>query len=263
MVNLVAFLWIGFDVLICLRTGYMTAPFPQSEWWAWLLSGGALAGFAFAAQYFESKAHDREMARLRDQMTEQKGIQQGGLSALGLLSGKIIERLDDRADKLGDPELRRELAELKQELDASLKDRKAREWPLLTEEQSRNLVVLLLQINGEQEKVQRRVHVLRDDTSDCVYLAEDLAIAFVQAGWELIKGRPERAMNALMPGIEVSLPPGHKAGRVVLDALFDIFGNEVHYATAPYATAYPVKSFDGATIATIRIGQKPKRREAQ
>jgi hypothetical protein len=35
MVNLIVpALWILFDVLICLRTGYMSAPWSRTEWWA-------------------------------------------------------------------------------------------------------------------------------------------------------------------------------------------------------------------------------------
>lgn len=57
--------WILFDVLICLRTGYMTRPFPPWEWWIWLVAGLALAAGSFIAQWLEGRKHDREMADLK------------------------------------------------------------------------------------------------------------------------------------------------------------------------------------------------------
>jgi membrane protein implicated in regulation of membrane protease activity len=56
MLNLIIpALWILFDVLICLRTGYMTAPFPRLEWWAWFLSSIALAVMAVVAGWWDRK----------------------------------------------------------------------------------------------------------------------------------------------------------------------------------------------------------------
>jgi hypothetical protein len=62
--------WILFDVLICLRTGYMTGPFPRWEWWTWLGSGLLLAGLSIYGQWRENKNHESEMVALKAGQTQ-------------------------------------------------------------------------------------------------------------------------------------------------------------------------------------------------
>jgi hypothetical protein len=107
MVRFVTFLWIAFDVAICLRTGYMTAPFPRGEWWAWLLGGGALALFALGAEYLDRKSDRAEAADLRDRLIRQEGFTAGAFTALG-------KKLDDMAVQA--PQLREEVAEIQSNL---------------------------------------------------------------------------------------------------------------------------------------------------
>jgi hypothetical protein len=59
-------LWILFDVIICLRTGYMTAPFPRWEWWLWLLLGILLAVLAVIANW-RDRADAEQKAEKRHQ----------------------------------------------------------------------------------------------------------------------------------------------------------------------------------------------------
>jgi hypothetical protein len=59
---LVPAFWILFDVLICLRTGYMTAPFSHSEFLGWLCLGIGLAVAAIVVGICERRAHLREKA---------------------------------------------------------------------------------------------------------------------------------------------------------------------------------------------------------
>lgn len=53
-------LWIAFDVAICLRTGYMTAPFPRWEWWTWLISGGLLGLLSIIAGWRDRRQSDQQ-----------------------------------------------------------------------------------------------------------------------------------------------------------------------------------------------------------
>ncbi len=188
MVNLVACLWILFDVAICLRTGYMTAPFPRAQWWAWLVGGGALAGFAFVAQYLESKANDRKMERLRDQLTRQEGISTGGFSALGLIGNAQLALLGRIADAKVAAEpgaivtaavakietLSTELTTVKKELDRAA----SREWQKSTDQQMSQLISALSALGSHSVKLAAHPN------TDCGELVYDLDFAFKKAGWE-------------------------------------------------------------------------------
>ena len=84
MVNLIVpALWILFDVLICLRTGYMNAPFSRAEWWAWLLSGIALAMLAVLAGWWDRRRSDREAEKRHGEVQEGQGAL--GAAILGQL----------------------------------------------------------------------------------------------------------------------------------------------------------------------------------
>jgi hypothetical protein len=62
-------LWILFDVLICIRTGYMTSPFPTWEWWAWLLSGIVLALLAVAGGWWDRRQAVRDVTQKHAEVT--------------------------------------------------------------------------------------------------------------------------------------------------------------------------------------------------
>jgi len=68
--------WIIFDVLICLRTGYMSQPFPRWEWWTWLGIGIALAVAAIVAEFFDRRRQSRERTEDKE---ESKTFFQGEL----------------------------------------------------------------------------------------------------------------------------------------------------------------------------------------
>jgi hypothetical protein len=53
--------WIAFDVLICLRSGYMTAPFSWQEWGFWAAFGCSVAIFALIAGYLDGQKHEKEV----------------------------------------------------------------------------------------------------------------------------------------------------------------------------------------------------------
>jgi hypothetical protein len=89
-------LWIMFDVAICLRTGYMTAPLPHWEWWCWLIGGILLAGLAVVAGWW-----DREQA-IRDATQRHKEIQSGqGVLAQGSMA--ILNQLAIMTQTTGQP----------------------------------------------------------------------------------------------------------------------------------------------------------------
>ena len=64
-------LWIVFDVLICLRTGYMTQPFPRWEWWTWLICGILLALFAVGAEWLNRRKQNRERIEDKEDIVRQ------------------------------------------------------------------------------------------------------------------------------------------------------------------------------------------------
>ncbi len=109
--------WIIYDAAISVRMARMIGPFSLTECGIWFVVGLALAIAAFVAEHFDRDTDRKQIAALDKSLTEQKGIQQGGFAALGHLSGTILERLGDRAEKAGDPALREEVTQLKIELD--------------------------------------------------------------------------------------------------------------------------------------------------
>jgi hypothetical protein len=117
MGSLVTAFWILFDVAICLRTGFMTAPFSWLEWGLWAFVGTALAIFAVIVGHQDSKKHDAEIAGLNKKLTEQgeRQIEQKGIS-LGVATA-IGRGLDEIASKLTDPQSKAEISELRQEVE--------------------------------------------------------------------------------------------------------------------------------------------------
>jgi hypothetical protein len=101
--------WILFDVLICLRTGYMTKPFPPWEWWTWLISGLLLAGLSIYGQWRESKKHEREMAGLKAGQTqhsqEHDVLASAALKTLdtGSNIALLVQRLENLTNTRGAP----------------------------------------------------------------------------------------------------------------------------------------------------------------
>jgi hypothetical protein len=99
--------WILFDVLICLRTGYMTGPFPRWEWWVWLISGLALAALSIFSQWREGKKHERQMAELKEgqaQHTKEHDILAGAaLKTLdrGSNLALLVQKLEDLTNTHG------------------------------------------------------------------------------------------------------------------------------------------------------------------
>lgn len=84
-VNLVGVLWIAYDVGISIRTAHMpVSGFTDREWYAWLISGIALAAAAFLAAFLDRRADRKQIEGLNKQLTKQEGIQLGGFSAMGL-----------------------------------------------------------------------------------------------------------------------------------------------------------------------------------
>lgn len=83
MAMAISALWIIFDVLICLRTGYMTEPFPRWEWWTWLVAGLALALFAVLADWRRLRNERRERAQERaEDLSETKSFVQQAQEAI-------------------------------------------------------------------------------------------------------------------------------------------------------------------------------------
>jgi len=84
---LVPALWILFDVLICVRTGYMTAPFPRWESWVWLLVGVVLALLAVVAGWWDRKQAVKEAARKHEEIQESQGaLVEGNIAILRQLA---------------------------------------------------------------------------------------------------------------------------------------------------------------------------------
>jgi hypothetical protein len=110
--------WIAFDVLICLRTGYMTAPFSWHEWVAWAGVGGSVAILALIAGHRDAKKHEREITDLnnrlseqKDQLNEQKGISLGMASTLGRGLAHIESKVSDPISKAEISALREEIVQ--------------------------------------------------------------------------------------------------------------------------------------------------------
>jgi hypothetical protein len=108
--------WIAFDVLICLRTDYMTAPFSWHEWGFWAAFGCSVAIFALIAGYLDGQKHEKEIDDLngrldqqRDQLNEQKGMGLGIAAIIG-------RRLEGIESKITDPQSKAELSELREEV---------------------------------------------------------------------------------------------------------------------------------------------------
>jgi hypothetical protein len=98
--------WILFDVAICVRTGYMSEPFPAWELCGWLAAGLALAVGAFVAEFSERRAHAKELGEqqavlvsLRSQLDQQHG-------ALGVISTMSARTLDLVGPRRGAAQLR-------------------------------------------------------------------------------------------------------------------------------------------------------------
>jgi hypothetical protein len=118
MLRFVASFWILFDVGICLRTGYMTAPLPRWEWWTWLLSGGALAMFALIADHLDRQKNDRVMTKLNDQLVELRGVNIGAASVIG----QSLQRIEVNAEQSGNSKLSEEVIGLRKELEQQIKE---------------------------------------------------------------------------------------------------------------------------------------------
>lgn len=123
---LVPALWIIFDVLICVRTGYMTAPFSRWEWWAWLVSGIVLALLAVIAGWWDRKQAVKEATRRHEEIqTGQEALAQGSIAILQRLAAvtqttgqpdtKVFEAATARIEELSEQLTRQDLriAELK------------------------------------------------------------------------------------------------------------------------------------------------------
>ncbi len=116
MGSFVTAFWILFDVAICLRTGFMTAPFSWHEWAVWASAGATLAVLSVMVGYRDSKKHDAEIAGLNKKLTEQgeRQIEQKGIS-LGVATA-IGRSLDEIASKITDPQSKAEISHLRQEI---------------------------------------------------------------------------------------------------------------------------------------------------
>jgi len=267
-VNLVATLWILFDVFICLRTGYMSAPFPHWEWWAWLVGGGSLAVFAFIAQYFDSRTRDRQMMGLQGQLTEQKGILVGlGFNGAATLRA-VLEVKDERIGRLTE-----RVGQLEQSGVASnVRDRliieKRQEWRALTPNQRRILTAKLRSLPARiNDQDNRHIDIKREDLSDCIDLADDLGDCFRRAGWTMT-WEPKNAENSF-PGISVSAGPLDPRVAPIADALREALGGDflpvetrsVGILGAPptqaSAAAGILGMLNAILVVQITIGRKP------
>lgn len=186
-VNWVTVLWILYDVGISIRTAHMQGAFTDSEWYAWSIAGLVLAVAAFVAAFLDRRADHKQIANLNDKLTRQEGIQQGGFAALGRLSGKVLETLEDRADKTGDAALRAEVAELKVELEKVKVGIGGSYWDVPS------IYFWRPPNDEEQDKLEKMlrdigVHSVRfnhHENTDCSHLARSLAATFALADWEV------------------------------------------------------------------------------
>ncbi|MGH8011565.1 MAG: hypothetical protein ACREQ4_03560, partial [Candidatus Binataceae bacterium] len=94
---LVPALWILFDISICLRTGYMTAPFSRAEWWCWLVAGLLLAALAVIAGWWDRRKTSQETDRRHKEHSRDHEVLAGG-------AVMMIERLACLTQTTGSPD---------------------------------------------------------------------------------------------------------------------------------------------------------------
>jgi hypothetical protein len=131
------FLWIVFDVAICLRTGYMTAPFTIVEICIWGAIG-AILGFAAIGVAWSERDHahqtelnhqrnladlqqhahqtelnlQRNLADLQQEVASAKAFSEGAY----VVVGRRLDSIDTQAKATGDKAISAEVSQLKAEL---------------------------------------------------------------------------------------------------------------------------------------------------
>lgn len=195
MVNLIVpALWILFDVFICLRTGYMTAPFSRAEWLAWLLSGIMLAAAAVLAGWWDRRRTERESDGRHAQV--QKG-QDTLASGIVMLAGMVQASPNQTPGEITQAAIHK-IGQLESTLNAY----QSILWAPLNSEQKSTLIEHLKELGSN------RIRVSNSDNSDCVELARDLRECFEHAQWNLEK-----------------LPDSDKWGSAVANGLM-VFGSQ-------------------------------------
>jgi hypothetical protein len=171
-------LWILFDVAICLRTGYMTAPFPRWEWWLWLCGGIVLAVLALLIERHDRKASDRQIGDLKNQVTTANAYQSGKLDLIGAAIAQIAITA-----KVNPSEPPQQIAAAVTSKIALLESKVAGYegifWKPLGTTERKQLIDTLTMLGRHW------VRLVAVKTTDCIELARDLRECFEAARWQI------------------------------------------------------------------------------
>lgn len=130
---------------------------------------------------------------------------------------------------------------------------RSREWPALSPKQIGDLRNRIAGISGMPV---RKIQIVREDLVDCVDLAEDIAKAFRQAGWEV--SDMDRLWEPLPLGIKIVGPRDDARRSVLLAALGDVLGSDFDLSidvdkAHPWGNVVP-----DAMVIRIAIGRRPR-----
>lgn len=249
-------LWILFDVLICLRTGYMTGAFPRWEWWTWLISGLALAALSIFAQWREGKKHDAKMAELK--AGQQRQFEENEIFAAAHLKldtniGKLgfaVASLQGVTNTSGAPVVTTiEMATQKIErLEAKVFRHDAIFWGVLDPDDKRTLTTTLVGLGPHS------VTVVAHANMDCCELARDIKNCFRDAGWSIA---PVQLTGSYLTAGASGLKVIFKSGREALqEPIVSALCAAAHGQCQGIGGGPPPSASDDRSDVTIIVGPK-------
>jgi hypothetical protein len=133
-------------------------------------------------------------------------------------------------------------------------------WPSLERSQIVTLRNRLATLPSTIEKKNNRIiAMVRSDFPDCVHLADDIAQAFRDSGWELVDDAPAGTLfcGRIPDGIYVAGPMTDPRRTPLAAVLREVLGSQ--YEPIRLDTRLSMQGPDGAVVIRLCIGRKPRK----